>query len=40
MAGLREQVRQLEEVNEDMLEETTRYEHPLLDSMSCALIPV
>jgi len=25
MAGLREQVRQLEEVNEDMLEETTRY---------------
>ncbi len=25
MAGLQEQVRQLEEVNEDMLEETTRY---------------
>ena len=24
MAGLQEQVRQLEEVNEDMLEETTR----------------
>lgn len=26
MAGLQEQVRQLEEVNVDMLEETTRYE--------------
>ncbi len=25
MAGLQEQVRQLEEVNEDMLEETTRF---------------
>jgi len=25
MAGLQEQVRQLEELNEDMLEETTRY---------------
>lgn len=39
MAGLREQVRQLEEVNEDMLEETTRYDDLRFDSKSCGLIP-